>query len=154
MVVHSFNPRTQKIEEVRFYTWTSVKTTDKEPGQSCWGNEKQKAGEIYQNEGVHILGQECNRNLQLLTLGSGFRMKDVWKELQRLYYVPLWLRKEAEARLMMGDSDWRPRGAVMWMCEGEAYIPRCWKCQTCGMSAKKSCRLHVEPAQGKEMCYS
>lgn len=61
------------------------------------------SGEIYQNEGVHILGQECNRNLQLLSLGSGFRMKDVRKELWRLYYVPLWLRKEAEAKLMMGE---------------------------------------------------
>jgi hypothetical protein len=57
-----------------------------------------------------------------------------------------------------GVPAWRSREAIVWSCEGKAWIalgtPRCWRCQTRGILTKESCRLGMESTQEREVCFS
>lgn len=88
-------------------------------------------------------------DLVFLTLESKIQQKD-------LQNLSLWLRELVERRHLGGMSlQWRPREVIMGSCESEAWIALetsgCWRCHSCGIPSKESCRLAVEPAREREV---
>lgn len=83
----------------------------------------------------HVPAPANSRPRQLQPCVPSFRVKDGRKGFME---SPSMTKESRQGQTRgRGVHAWKPREAIEWSCEGEAWLP--WRCQSLGILAKKSC---------------
>lgn len=102
--------------------------------------------EIWWTCGSYIAAPTSSRTWQLPPCGSGQGHKKVVVESHSTANESCW-----GPACVRGAPAQRPKRAIVWNCEDEAWIvletSRCWRYQSVRMPAKESCKPSIEPAK-------